>query len=672
MRAVTFFALVAGIALLAASIGLGVRDRSEQHRAVDQTLTNKASDEAAQLEEYFARARTIILITAQNPSYRGFYADPGSRVAKIKAHGSTIRGAESALAYLETLYPASIGEACFIDRAGPENARYVYGERAPFADLSTDESANPFFAPTFALRAGQVFQARPYVSPDTHDWVISNSTPVPGTGYPAAAIVHFEITVESFRQTAAAVAKEDDVAIVDARSGKVIVDSRSAQLLNAPLGRPEDQRFAALVALDKAAGTTMVGGHRAAFRRLQRAPHNANDWYVVAVDRHGGGVLRGVGWASLGMAVSAFALLLLAGISLRTTRRHVLEDERSRDAEAERADAERQYYETQREFTEVMQITRDEGEAYRLLKRHLERSLEGSDVLVLNRNNSHDRLEPMTALPEGSPVAEGLKAAEPDSCLAVRLGKTHERSENHEPLLTCELCGRAGTNSTCVPALVGGEVIGAVLVQHTSAFDQATRRRVEESITQASPVLANLRNLALSQARALTDGLTGLPNRRAIDDTLKRMAAYADRTTTPLAAVLFDLDHFKKVNDLFGHEKGDEVLAAVGVAVATTVRASDFVGRYGGEEFILLLPDTNRDGAVVIAEKVRVAVSAIDVVGVSRPITASFGVAALPDDAAEPALLIRAVDRALYVAKANGRNRVATLAATDSDPLAVA
>ena len=672
MRAVTFFALVAGIALLAASIGLGVRDRSEQHRAVDQTLTNKASDEAAQLEEYFARARTIILITAQNPSYRGFYADPGSRVAKIKAHGSTIRGAESALAYLETLYPASIGEACFIDRAGPENARYVYGERAPFADLSTDESANPFFAPTFALRAGQVFQARPYVSPDTHDWVISNSTPVPGTGYPAAAIVHFEITVESFRQTAAAVAKEDDVAIVDARSGKVIVDSRSAQLMNAPLGRPEDQRFAALVALDKAAGTTMVGGHRAAFRRLQRAPHNANDWYVVAVDRHGGGVLRGVGWASLGMAVSAFALLLLAGISLRTTRRHVLEDERSRDAEAERADAERQYYETQREFTEVMQITRDEGEAYRLLKRHLERSLEGSDVLVLNRNNSHDRLEPMTALPEGSPVAEGLKAAEPDSCLAVRLGKTHERSENHEPLLTCELCGRAGTNSTCVPALVGGEVIGAVLVQHTSAFDQATRRRVEESITQASPVLANLRNLALSQARALTDGLTGLPNRRAIDDTLKRMAAYADRTTTPLAAVLFDLDHFKKVNDLFGHEKGDEVLAAVGVAVATTVRASDFVGRYGGEEFILLLPDTNRDGAVVIAEKVRVAVSAIDVVGVSRPITASFGVAALPDDAAEPALLIRAVDRALYVAKANGRNRVATLAATDSDPLAVA
>ncbi|HEY4620250.1 MAG TPA: GGDEF domain-containing protein, partial [Gaiellaceae bacterium] len=487
-----------------------------------------------------------------------------------------------------------------------------------------------------------------------------------------AAIVHFEITVESFRQTAAAVAKEDDVAIVDARSGKVIVDSRSAQLLNAPLGRPEDQRFAALVALEKAAGTTMVGGHRAAFRRLQRAPHNANDWYVVAVDRHGGGVLRGVGWASLGMAVSAFALLLLAAISLRTTRRNLREDERSRDAEAKRADAERQYYETQREFTEVMQITRDEGEAYRLLKRHLERSLEGSDVLVLNRNNSHDRLEPMTALPEGSPVAEGLKAAEPDSCLAVRLGKTHERSENHEPLLTCELCGRAGTNSTCVPALVGGEVIGAVLVQHTSAFDQATRRRVEESITQASPVLANLRNLALSQARALTDGLTGLPNRRAIDDTLKRMAAYADRTTTPLAAVLFDLDHFKKVNDLFGHEKGDEVLAAVGVAVATTVRASDFVGRYGGEEFILLLPDTNRDGAVVIAEKVRVAVSAIDVVGVSRPITASFGVAALPDDAAEPALLIRAVDRALYVAKANGRNRVATLAATDSDPLAVA
>jgi diguanylate cyclase (GGDEF)-like protein len=180
-------------------------------------------------------------------------------------------------------------------------------------------------------------------------------------------------------------------------------------------------------------------------------------------------------------------------------------------------------------------------------------------------------------------------------------------------------------------------------------------------MTQASPVLANLRNLALSQTRALTDGLTGLPNRRAIDDTLKRMAAHAERTTTSLGMVLFDLDHFKQINDLFGHEKGDEALAAVGAAIPSSLRASDFAGRFGGEEFALLLPDTDRAGAVAVADKLRQAIAAIDIASVSRPITASFGVAAIPEDAAEPTLLLRATDRALYLAKANGRNRIETI-----------
>jgi diguanylate cyclase (GGDEF)-like protein len=222
-----------------------------------------------------------------------------------------------------------------------------------------------------------------------------------------------------------------------------------------------------------------------------------------------------------------------------------------------------------------------------------------------------------------------------------------------------------GEMSTCVPSLVSGEVIGAVLLRHPSPLTDQDWRRVQESMAQASPVLANLRNLALSERRALTDRLTGLPNRRSIDDTLRRMAAQASRTATPLAAVLFDLDHFKQINDLFGHEKGDEVLAAVGSVIATTMRESDFAGRHGGEEFIILLPDTDRDGAGTVAEKLRLSIAAIDVPGVSRPITASLGVAALPEDAAEPAFLLRAADRALYVAKTRDRNRIA-LATADS------
>jgi diguanylate cyclase (GGDEF)-like protein len=673
VRTVTFVALVTGIALLAASAGLGMRDRSVKEHSADQALANKASDEAAQLEEYFARARAIMLLTAQNPAFHNFYAEPGARLEKITAQVPAVRESESALAYLEALYPASIGEACFIDRGGPENARYVKGERATLANLSPDESGNPFFAPTFSLQAGEVFQARPYVSPDTHEWVISNSTPVPGTGYPAAAIVHFEVTVESFRRTAAAVAKQDDVAIVDGASGKVIVDSRFAQKLGHPLGRPKDMRFAGLIADGLPGGAGTIDGHRVAFRRLQQASHNENNWYVVAVDRDGvPSLIGGAGWAPAGMTLAALALLLLAGVSFRSARRRVADDAAASGAEARRLATERAHYVNQREFTEIMQVTRDESEAYGLLKRHLERSLDDSDVLVLNRNNSHDRLEPMTELAEDSELGAQLTSAEPESCLAVRLGKTYDRSPEYEHLLTCDLCGELTTGSTCVPSLVGGEVIGSVLVRHPSALDEASRRTVEESITQAAPVLANLRNLALSQTRALTDGLTGLPNRRAVEDSLKRMAAYADRTRTSLGLVLFDLDHFKQINDLYGHEKGDEVLAAVGVALATHVRESDFGGRFGGEEFVALLPDTDRDGAAAIAERIRAAIAQIEVTGVSRPITASFGVASTPEDASEPTLLMRAADRALYLAKSRGRNRVETLDSTDPEPVELA
>ena len=654
-----WLALVVGAVLLAGSIRLVERDQSERRRATDEGLASKALDEARHVEEYFAHARSISLITARNPAFSEFYSAPGTRVAKVKANGPAIRGVESALAYLEQLYPTSLGEACLIDRTGPENARLVRGMRASYEDLAKDESANPFFGPTFALHAGQVYQAEPYVSPTTHEWVISNSTPLPGTGYPAAAIVHFEITLASFQRTAAAIAEQDELVIVDAETGKVIIESRVPLRVGAPLGRPGDRRFAKLVAPSetRSAGVTTIGGHRAAFRRVQQASHNANDWYVVAVDPRATGTLLGeAGWAPLGMAAGALALLLLSATTFRT--------------EARRSATERDYDETQREFTEILQITRAEDEAYRLLKRHLQRSLEGSEVLVLNRNNSHNRLEPMTELADDSPLAERLEGAEPDSCLAVRLAKTHERSFDQEPLRTCELCRATGGSSTCVPSLVGGEVIGSVLVQHPAPLDASSKRRIEESMAHASPVLANLRNLALSQARALTDGLTGLPNRRSVDDTLKRMAAYAGRTSTPLGAVLFDLDHFKQINDLCGHEKGDEVLAAVGVAITSRLRASDFAGRFGGEEFILLLPDTDRNGAVTVAEDLRQVIAAAEVAGLSRPITASFGVAALPDDAVEPTLLLRAADLALYLAKSRGRNRVETLASQESEPSA--
>ena len=315
---------------------------------------------------------------------------------------------------------------------------------------------------------------------------------------------------------------------------------------------------------------------------------------------------------------------------------------------------------TQAEFAEVMQLTETETEAHLLLKRQVERSIPDSVAVVLNRNNSADRLQATTPVAADSALGDTLTHAKPRSCLAVRFARTHAEQPGVESLLGCEVCGNSGQFTACEPLLVGGEVIGAVLSTHPQALTGPEELSIKESVTQAAPVLANLRNLAIAERRAKTDALTGLPNNRNVQDTVKRMVAQASRTVAPLAALALDLDHFKQINDSYGHPIGDAVLAAVGSTLTATVRDGDFVGRAGGEEFLILLPNTNTDGGQRVAETIRAAVAAIAIPGVERPITASLGIAILPDHAGDATSLLRHADQALYTAKKNGRNRIET------------
>jgi diguanylate cyclase (GGDEF)-like protein len=349
-------------------------------------------------------------------------------------------------------------------------------------------------------------------------------------------------------------------------------------------------------------------------------------------------------------ALLGVLLALIATTGLAVYSRSLLRDMARRRA------ADRDSEASQSEFAGMLQATAAEDEADALLKRQLERSIHGSSVVVLRRNNSADRLEATTAI--DSDLADRLTSAEPRSCLAVRFGRIHEVGGNAEPLIGCALCASETGYSTCQPLLVGGEVIGSALVSHPEPLDDVERAAIVVSVGQAGPVLANLRNLAVAEFRAATDALTGLPNSRAVHDTVKRMVAQASRMMTPLAALLLDLDHFKQINDSYGHGRGDEVLAAAGTTMQATLRESDFVGRYGGEEFLILLPATGREDALLVAEKIRAAVATITVPGVDRAITASLGVAILPDDAADSVTLLRQADRGLYAAKAKGRNRV--------------
>ena len=388
------------------------------------------------------------------------------------------------------------------------------------------------------------------------------------------------------------------------------------------------------------AGRAMVD----AFRRL-------NAVYASQLSFRRDSALTRSTWLGVGVTGLVCVLLVLCGLWLvrRISRREVLRQRR------------------QQELRELLQVSASEDESRDLLIRHVERSVPGAGAALLNRNNSDDRLEVVMNEHAQSTPLRGLPTEQlrPRSCLAVRLSHSHRAEPGDSPLMECEVCGKVAASVLCEPLLVGGQVIGSVLVARKDPIDRDQADRVRESVTQAAPILANQRNLALAERRAASDALTGLPNRRAADESIKRMTAHAGRTIAPLSVVLLDLDHFKQINDVHGHDRGDKVLAAIGGLLAANVRASDFAARFGGEEFLLLLPDTDREGALELAEKLRRAIERADISQIGR-ITASFGIATLPTDAVEPEQLLRKADRALYAAKARGRNRVEVAVSTST------
>ncbi len=402
-----------------------------------------------------------------------------------------------------------------------------------------------------------------------------------------------------------------------------------------PVVRAQRVRAAAAIANALDPLIRFVSGRRAVERAAASAAHARAEATYGAVRR----------WLILSalVALLASAIMLFAGVRLK----HLV-DRHAEDQEFEASEA---------EYLTALQVAEHEEEAHQLLRGQVERLLGGSNAVVLVRNNVLDSLEAKTSLAELPQLRSSLPGATPRSCLAVRFGRGHVASADSTALVRCEICGALPGSSTCEPLLVGGEVIGVVLITHADALAETQHQRVRKAVSDAAPVLANLHNLAIAQRQAATDALTGLPNRRAVDDTLTRMVAQSARTFAPLAVLLMDLDHFKAVNDRYGHDRGDQVLTAVGVALRGALRESDFAGRYGGEEFLMLLASTDKQGALRVAESVRGAIATIRLPDIDR-ITASIGLAVLPDDAGEAVALVRAADRALYAAKRNGRDRV--------------
>ncbi len=211
----------------------------------------------------------------------------------------------------------------------------------------------------------------------------------------------------------------------------------------------------------------------------------------------------------------------------------------------------------------------------------------------------------------------------------------------------------AGTSDPSFLMALGLPAIFAILITLLWVLASRLERLVQERA-----------RADLYAEQAFTDPLTGVANRRRLDDQLNLLIARARRHGRPFSVVLADLDHFKGVNDAFGHDVGDRVLVDVVARLSTSVREVDVLGRWGGEEFLLLAPDTGLAEARRLAERCRTEIARHDLP--SGPVTVSLGVTTFaPDD--DPRTLMRRADLALYTAKHEGRDRVVALAAME-DP----
>ena len=270
------------------------------------------------------------------------------------------------------------------------------------------------------------------------------------------------------------------------------------------------------------------------------------------------------------------------------------------------------------------------------------------------------------ALPSEAPVPTA-------DCWALRRGQPHS-VDDRDGDTHCAHAPRDPDHpaiAVCVPITAHGETIGFVyLSRAVTDADRdippekrpPSRREIAAALVeQLALALSNLKLQDTLRSQSIRDSLTGLFNRRYLEESLQRELARCERRGRPLALLMLDVDHFKQFNDQHGHDGGDAVLSRFAQVLTAHSRHEDIACRYGGEEFTLILPEMPPDGGAARAEEIRAAVEAMVVDNNGRrlpPVTVSIGLSSYPSDGTDPSSLLRAADAALYRAKQSGRNRV--------------
>lgn len=260
----------------------------------------------------------------------------------------------------------------------------------------------------------------------------------------------------------------------------------------------------------------------------------------------------------------------------------------------------------------------------------------------------------------------------PHECWALRRGRAHWVDDAHSGFV-CKhrQWGEMPTESLCVPMMAQGEAIG-VLYLSSQELGRLTEPKQQLATTVAEHIalaLANLKLRSTLQNQSIRDPLTGLFNRRYMEESLEREMHRCDRKQQPLSIIMLDVDHFKRFNDTFGHDAGDTVLRELGLFLQKHIRKSDIACRYGGEELTLILPESSLEVVQQRAEQIREGAKHLNVYHERQPLGAialSLGVACFPEHGSTGEAVLRAADAALYRAKKSGRDQVVSASSSTS------
>jgi diguanylate cyclase (GGDEF)-like protein len=308
-----------------------------------------------------------------------------------------------------------------------------------------------------------------------------------------------------------------------------------------------------------------------------------------------------------------------------------------------------------------LQICVNPPEAYEVLGGYAQRFIPGSAGAVFAIDSSRNLMGVMASW--GDSLSPTQHILSPEDCCAMRGGRLHLRGELSHGLCCRHFSGSIPEAYICLPLAALGETLGILHISAPSSemFTPPRLAMIPQAGEYAALRLANLRLREKLHDQSIRDPLTGLYNRRFLEATLEQELHRSSRHHTGLGVIMADIDKFKLFNDSFGHTAGDIVLKEVGALLRRSVRTEDIVCRYGGEEFLIVLPDTTLESVRERAESMREAIANLELQHAGHAlgkITVSLGISFSQDGVLAPDILLRYADEALYESKRRGCNCV--------------